>query len=1200
MIFYAEQLIDLLEQKNLVAADLVDGLRERIAQTPNSIPAEIFARRLVDHGVLTESLCDALLRQLQRNAETNSNSTIPTKNQTVTTALPTASKNASKNDPPVQQGAQPLTLRKSTDPPLTPRDIPPPRKKIAPSLPSVAERNQAKETSRKNRMDSQRFSLKKKSKNPWDSKLIVFGLGALLVLLLVGVFLLGSLSRRSAETVFSEANRLYDGGSYSQAIIAYTDYLRAFPNHSGASTAKIHRAMARIRLLVDAKSDWLKAWETAYTEIKAIENEPYFFEESNAELAILLPRIASGLAAEAVKKTSLQHAEQAGQALALIGEMLPRSLQPTEQLAEARTQIERVRRLLVQGDKFNDVESALASILKTKPFGTDELKRCYDLLDKIKESFPEIETDPKYFEAFRRISQTEWKAVRALTPNELPDAVIEPAPPELPVHQSAVLYYRTFSRNSGVSEDTPVYLSARNQIFGLRASDGMPLWKRTLGKQGTEMPTASQPISLSTSMPKILPMHDATALVVDAEAWHLDRINGKTGKVLWRLPIEEPFYVSEIGRIGATPVVVATTRSGKLLKIFFDASATRIEGVQLPQAVDSPPLIDPVNRLVFQFARRNTLYILPFGKDEKSRSSFFGQKPETIRTASVLFQSNLLVVRQTGLKDCEMIVFSPTEEPPVFPGQEKTIGRPMQIIPIRGLVDAPPAIDGAHLVLTSDSGETLLFDWKDTGNAKTEYRFQKIAEGSVGGNATEKGTARYATPIGKNVWIADWQLTRFEPQLAQTRLLSRETVRKDIVTLGPLRRIENTLFHAYRDPTFGGVFLSALSLENGGENNLTKNSVCWETELAEPIVLEPKPVDTESFDIYTSSGKTYQIPVSGGVHPAFYGEPKTRLPRGKFGTKPLGNIVALKDGFEAWIPDIESQRNRVSSVSVTDSTFRNLPIYDPAAADTTRFRSMSFSIPWSAQPIGLAGNLLVPLSDGRIDLRDPRSSNSVVRPFLPRAEIDALPLWSDPVPLTDSSNSHSSEFLVIDNRPDENGRFTLYQIELKPDETPNRPATLFVQKKISLENPVFRPMTVVSKRALLIDSRNVLQTIKLGNADTETSVEKTELLGSVCVWGPHAVGDSFLFALADKGLFVVDSKGNLLPIASVTPIGKPFSDENGILLNSASGTLWRINPRHFEFAETVETGVQTSVGPVRFGTKTILSGVDGTVYEIKN
>lgn len=1170
----AEDLIALLEQKKLVDPKLLNRLRFRLTGLPASVTAGEFAQRLVEYKVLTEPLANALLQQLGQEPA------VPPVPAPPELVIDLAEMEHPVPPPTVQPSAAPpppspplvLELPPEDHPPDVPVTYPAvhPAAVSAPLslvLEPVHEQN-AEQLFRK-----KHFAIKRKSGNLWDTKLMLFGGAGLLVLCLAGLFLAGSLFRRSAETMFAEADRLYQSASYSPAIAAYSEFLEKFPNHSESSTARIRRALARIRILVDNQTDWSKTLETASQEIETVKDEPKFFEESKAELGILLPKIAAALANEAEEKTSIAHAEHAEKAIALIESVLPSSLRPAEILSEVQFKANRVRRLLVQKDALSETKKKWDALLAMEPFRRSEAEQCFGLLDDLLKEHPELEQDSEFVALRQAASENERRAVRPLSNEEREQWTQRFVQPEEEhpgkMEPAAVLYHRTMHNTAHKNADTetepnvPLFVYAAGTVFALQSSDGTLLWQQPLRVQETPLtPPTLIPVPKTET-------HAESVLVVQPSNNTLKLLDGQNGQTLWHLTLKEPFYCTDVAEGTAdSPELLfcIASKSGTVLTFSFGASdrfPSLVQGWHLPQNITSAPLFDAKDGLIYQPGGHDTLFVLPLNENEKISSHHTAHRTGSLRTNPVQFGSNILFVRQTAPKSCELQVFSVEERLTL-----------LQSIPVSGLTDTAPVTDGSSLVLTSDSGETSLFLLSDDEKAP----LQKIASGSAGGSVTKSGTVRYAALTEKNVWIADWQLMRYEAQRTQSRLLPQESLRQNIITLAPLRKIGGELFHTFRYPNAGGVFLQAVATDSA--------SIRWETELADPPVIPPQIVDEQTLLVYTSGGKSYRLErnTDGTFANRSIDTPATLLPS-RYSA--LRGVIPLKDGFAAWITDSIVAPPKEGKESGTNN--RTLMMYDPQASEQTRFRSLLLPCPMTAVPAALNENLLAPLQNGQVALLDPKTGTPVAQPFVPTVSEKRTAFWNQPVCVSDAE-SKSGEFLVFDESADAQHRSFCYRAALESNK-------LVLKQKWEAAFPASR-IAVNNRQACYADKNNVLYCITdvMSAAQETVKAKRLLFLLTPCVWGPYAVNDTF-WAATSRKMTIVSADGTNRSFASPVPVGQPLVEPDGVTLVSASGTVWKYQPATEQTVYTVQTGIATQTGLFRFGEHLVLLGTNGIVYQ---
>ncbi|MCL2744054.1 MAG: hypothetical protein FWE67_09390 [Planctomycetaceae bacterium] len=1016
------------------------------------------------------------------------------------------------------------------------------------------------------------YTPKKRKTKSFDTKLFLFCSGSLVVLLILSLFFAASLFRRSADNMLAAANQSYEKASYAQAIGKYDDFISSFPNHSGVSTAKIRRALARIRFAVDEQSNHINAYNTAAEEIAAVENEPEFFEVSKAELSILLPRIAAGLADEAQAKTSLLHSERAELTLALLEKLLPKSMHPVEQVAAVKAKIRIVYRTAVCQLALKEAADKLGELLSTTPFDRTQVKECYAVVDSLLTEYPELAAQPDFKNLMRTVVEKEALAVIQTTAPNTNSEIRSTT--EAPAKVLAVLTKQTplakkesdDSRRQ-VSRIHPFYYD--ENLYGIYSVDGSLVWKQPLKNF----------VSAGIT-PKYLPIQSSKNIrqhgfiLVNTEDGTFRRYDNAAGKLLSKFSLGEKVFVSSIAQNETACFFAAASKDGKLhlFEVGTDSVKTAAS-YQMPQNADSPPLVDLSIGSVLQFADSQTLFKVPLQDKTQNILSFYSEhSPLTIRTAPVMFGAHCLFIRQTGAKSCELAVFA---------FDEKINERVLQTFPISGLVDFPIKISGDRCFVHSDAGELSLF----AKNDNPIEPLKPIGKGTAGINS-EIGTNLHAAFLGgglnsSEIWIAGNQLTMFYLQPAQNRIVPQKALRTGIETLSffhkPYRLYESRLTHFFTEPDWGGLQVAEYHI---GQSK-TETPI-WTAEVAAPIIQEPQfTVGDNSMTVYTSNGKSWKVPLDTGE-----AVPVLELPDGAFGTFksdtgkngarnvkfPLGRVIPLRDGYSAWV-----------------SAGKDIRIFDPTAKEN-KFVLLALPSPLAGFPIELDGHMLAP-TDETLMLYNVRTCRAVAS-FKPLRHIGKAPKWTAPVNIPKTAS-----FLIADNLSEGlNSGACLYRITWKKEDT-----ALVQEKCFELERPVISPLAVVDNKAAFIDDRHVLHILNLTSEEKEPKYLLSEELDIDTVWGPYTVGSGFIFALRDGTMryYAADGKlrelrGEPMPV----PVGLPFCIGESVLVNSADGTVRQFSLKTYQTEFNIETGLKLSAGAAVINKAIYLSGRDGTIYLI--
>ena len=932
---YAEKLVQLLAKKKVISKELSEGLLERIAQSAAPIPADVFAQRLVERGIITQAIADNILRILDEKTNISQE---PKKQNRLPQPpkLPSAPTNPFTGVEP-----EPVTLEKIDD-----------------SLPIPAV------------FSSKKLKVKKGTVNPWDSKLLLYGGGGILLLLIASVLLYYAIYRRGADEFLSSANAARESGNYTEAIREYTDYLKFFPNHTSVPEATIRLSLSKMRLITDSKSDWPGTLLVAKEEIAKIVQQPDYRKEAEPEFSAMLPTIAEELARAAKEKKDEKLLADAEEAMLLIQKHVPTSSQPADRIQKAQVNIDFTKREIAKDARLAAVQTDVETSLKS-----GDISGAYEKMVALQIEYSGIENDSRYLGILQTISGNEKQAVKFV--EEKINGKTESVPEK---SQNVILFAnRKVAETQATSAERTLYVYASGNVFAVRSTDGGVLWKKTVGGSLLSIDRNPAVIPLPVSADK------EDVLLVDYRTWELVRLDATNGAVRFRCIIGEPFRLAEIAPNKVPTMLFLTTESGKCIQV--DVETGQIAGcLQFPQRMSVAPLVDETNQRIVQTAYRTTLFLCPLagtasaGELKQIESVYLGHLPGTVRTAPFFFGPYLLISQQTGPASTALNVYEISKTEGTGNYELKSI----QSLPIRGTVDTAPIADNKRLFLASDIGTVYLFQLEDDPAAKLPLKL--IAEGATSDNSNESengkrrggvGSSRYLGLFGQNLWVSGQELIAYEIQPSRNRLVSLRTMDQLTSTVAPLRRIENAVFRTFSYKGQSGTVLKAFALEDG--------KALWETQFADPLVEEPTyDSETQTIRAVTQSGKLYQFSL-GDINESktlILDKPTADLEGEKRG-EPIQTLVPLAGGFEAWI-----EKEMVS---------KSISLYDSSSTNPRQFRFIPTSEKFQTSPIAFGNGILAPFTSGKVAFYDPKTSEPYCEPFVVKLAPNESTLWSAPI-----------------------------------------------------------------------------------------------------------------------------------------------------------------------------------------------------------
>ncbi len=319
--------------------------------------------------------------------------------------------------------------------------------------------------------------------------MILVGGGSLLGFLLLGGVLLWWFSRQGADEILVQANDDYHKGSFTQAIHKYEEFLAKYPSHPSASLARVHRGLAEMRQATDGSTDWARSLETAERVLKKIAREVEFKNESQAELASLLPAIAQGLAETAQKNLDQATVDRAQKTLKMVENpnLVSPSNRPTTRLTDIEAMLALTQR---QIDKGKELDRAVAGMNAAVRQGKNA--EAYQIRDALLKQYPSLAAEVKLQAAVRAVSQAERAAVKRV----VQERAAQTTEPASRIAVTVALAARQSRSPPPESQGRVIFVRAEEAVWGLEAATGKVLWRRWAGIDANDRTPAFPPTAV--------------------------------------------------------------------------------------------------------------------------------------------------------------------------------------------------------------------------------------------------------------------------------------------------------------------------------------------------------------------------------------------------------------------------------------------------------------------------------------------------------------------------------------------------------------------------------------------------------------------------------------------------------------------------------------------------------------------------------
>jgi len=773
--------------------------------------------------------------------------------------------------------------------------------------------------------------MRKSSQRRWDSPLLLIGGGALILLLFVGGLMFWSLTRQTGDEALRLADEDYRSGAYSQAILRYGTYLEQFPNHTGASSARVRRGLAQLRQVVEEGNDWPRALSTARNVMSEISKQPAF-GEARPELAGLLPPIAEGLAQSANQQNDVELVTAAEEALALVEKYVPSSLRPTDRMQEVERLLALTRRATAEDEALaNAVEQMKASA------ADGDIAAAYETRTGLLRDYPDLENDPALNEAVLAVVEAEQNAV---TTEELNQQPADPAS-DGPVAGSFALVDESGADADLASADDAFLAISENAIYSI-GRNGQVVWQRPYHA------------GLDATTPAFVALADGDVLKLDRERTSILRIAKKNGngRSLWRQSFENPVVGSPV--LLGDRFAVATSAGQLLLGESKTGKLSR--SITLPHNLDRQPTTRRSGDVLWQLAEDSSLFVIDAADGTCRQCFHVGHRAGSITAPAIVVDRYLLIPEADRLRESRLNVLRLEDD--------GRIAEIAQRIRLTGLIASAPVESAGRVFVATDQGALYAFD---VAAGDTEEPLRSVAE--VPATSRAPATAFIAAD-GNRVCMADDRLTLFELQAASGRLMPRWVQHPGERFLQSPILGKDHVYHVRLSAAGEATLVAAAKLQSGED--------AWQTEVGSPVLhLFTENVDGEGAGALaiTAAGDVYRVDPAEASDAAV--PPVTKI---EPLNKSLASAISIGLTNTTWaiIPSVDSKRAALLDVAGDDVSTRWLSLPDQLAG----------------RPAAMAGRLVVPGKTGQVYVVDPTTGEQVVEPFQPRIHV-AQPLeWT--------------------------------------------------------------------------------------------------------------------------------------------------------------------------------------------------------------
>jgi len=951
----AKDLINRLERLGLLDQEIIEALREQLAQSGARVTPEAVAKLLVDNGQLTRFQATKLIGEL-RSGESYDSGGDASASSDEELGL-AGGEDSFGEEVEIIEDAEVVEVDSNSSVAMANR-----LNSRSSDLNSGAIGGNASLPGSRTRKVNTSKKVADPTKSVWDS-FKIYGISAIIVTLLFIIGLLYFvLNKGSADETIEKANDQYNKQIYAEAVKAYEMFLTNFGQaNPHSSIARTRKSMCELYLFAEY-ADPARATTEAERILPTIEDEPGLDEERN-NLAALLVDVADNIAKEAGEAKDTVEKQRL---LKDLDRQIKLTENPSYVTSVARASLSgrllgvsetraKVQRDINRNLRLDESVASMKADLDQK-----KTKEAYDTRITLLREFPELTKDSRLTSLVELASDIQQQLVKPA--NDLPTVSTEPVAGD--AVKSISLTNPSGERAPGLTDEV-VYVRVHGAVLAFSAAEGKQIWRRYVGYGQDHAPT---PINEGGQ---------EGVLLSDAQSLEIHRSESKDGSLRWRTKIGESFSQP----IASKNDIYVSTASGRLISLDTETGEPSWAAM-IPQPLNVGPGINDRPGKLYLTGDHSNLYVIDKRSGQCSESFYIGHAKGTIAVPPASLQGtdggHVFVIENAGVDYALMHVLKCNTE-----GGELRVTQPP--FRLNGNILVPPVlVMGRRMILLTDRGQVAVYDIEQT--AKESEQVSSVAE----------QVASYETPtstqmaVGKNqMWVTGTRIGRLELQVSTGKVVRDWVFNEGDTFIGKPTLIGDTLIHARVLRGTSGARVTAADPVTG--------KPYWQTDVGVPVAMLTSKADGKGFHAISSQAALFELDSKSLAEGSTSGPIEN----------PGGTGVAMR--FEAPLR-IDNER----AILRNKQSASQILVYDATRANE-KLRLMTLALS-NGQPNSsgaIAGDgLLLPLDSGRIVLMDWQTGGSMSSPFQPSSAPEKSVKWSDPVVLS----SDASQVVIADDR----------------------------------------------------------------------------------------------------------------------------------------------------------------------------------------
>jgi TolA-binding protein len=590
------------------------------------------------------------------------------------------------------------------------------------------------------------------------------------VLIMISLALWFVIGRDSSHKAYQLAIDEMDQKRYTQAIAQLGDFIKNYPSHRFASSARHALGLSQAEQpLAGAAPDWVQGLESLNHYIDERKRDKDFSEMA-PKVADLAERIAKGAAESAGVQKKPDLLKTSGEATRLLQTYSPTDTPPKQALLEIDGIVQKAQAAIRQHDTFQAALVQIDQELKAQhPFAAFEVRR------KLLLKYPALESDAALRSRLKVMLETE----RKLTSKTAVEQAAQTTEPASKLEQAGLLLLRHSRTRSDIAvSGTNVFCLVHGTCLAADSATGAIQWRRVVG---LETPFAPQPVSLDV----------LGLLLFDVRHNELLLVKQRDGGLIWRQTLPDPASAAPLVHAGQ---IFIPTRAGKLCQLDL-VSGKLLSALAFSQRLAASPVLVQNGERLIVAGERAVLYTLNYRPLECQAVTYSGHSAGSIQAPLLKMGDFLLTTENDRQDSAQLRVWN------LAVGDQPLV--PLALARVLGQARETAMLRGKQLIVPTSPERISSFTVSDEKGGKT-----LTAAGTYAIEPSHGSPISVTLGPDDELWMTSSSLRRFT--IGPDSLIPDKGQLSLGVSTQPVQVVEQNLFATSRVPSNSAIsFLAA-------------------------------------------------------------------------------------------------------------------------------------------------------------------------------------------------------------------------------------------------------------------------------------------------------------------------------------------------------------------------------------------------------